>query len=62
MLSVEYTDALGALCRKHKLKLHVDGARLWNAAVKLKVTPARLVQAADSVMCCLSKGLASPLV
>ena len=60
-LPVEYMDAAGQLAHDHGLKFHVDGARLWNAAVALNVSPARLVQAADSVSVCLSKGLAAPV-
>jgi threonine aldolase len=54
-------DAVGNLAHDHGLKLHVDGARLWNAAVALNVPAARLVQAADSVSVCLSKGLGAPV-
>ena len=61
VLSAEYVDSVGELCRQHKLQLHVDGARIWNAAAKLNVTPARCVQAADSVSICLSKGLGAPV-
>lgn len=60
-LPVDYMDAAGDLAHSHGLKLHVDGARLWNAAVALDVSPARLVQNADSVTVCLSKGLAAPV-
>ena len=60
-LPVAYMDAAGNLAHKHELKLHVDGARLWNAAVALDVPPARLVQEADSVSVCLSKGLGAPV-
>ena len=59
--SVAYMDAAGELARRHGLRLHVDGARIWNAAVALGVSPARLLQAADSVSACLSKGLAAPV-
>ena len=61
VLPVAYMDAVGDLAHQHGLKLHVDGARLWNAAVALNVSPARLLQAADSVTVCLSKGLAAPV-
>ncbi|HAJ34556.1 MAG TPA: threonine aldolase, partial [Chloroflexi bacterium] len=61
VLTAEYVDAVGALARVHGLKLHVDGARLWNAAVALGETPARLVAAADSVNVCFSKGLGAPV-
>ncbi|CBJ32110.1 Threonine aldolase [Ectocarpus siliculosus] len=43
------------------LKVHVDGARLWNAAVSLEVRPSELVSDADSVSVCLSKGLGAPV-
>ena len=61
VLPPAYMDAVGDLAHKHGLALHVDGARLWNAAVALNVTPARLVQKADSVSVCLSKGLSAPV-
>jgi threonine aldolase len=60
-LSVEYTRAVGELARKHNLKLHIDGARLFNAAVALGVPASALVAAADSVTFCLSKGLCAPV-
>lgn len=60
-LPVEYMDAAGQFAHKHGLKLHVDGARIWNAAVALNVSPARLVKEADSISACLSKGLAAPV-
>jgi len=61
ILPVTYMDEIGDLAHEHGLKLHVDGARLWNAAVALGIAPARLVQKADSVSVCLSKGLAAPV-
>jgi len=61
VLPIAYVDEVGALCKKHNLQLHVDGARIWNAAAKLNETPARLVRAADSVSVCLSKGLGAPV-
>lgn len=60
-LSVEYTDKVGELAKKHGLKLHIDGARIFNASIALGVPPSRLVQAADSVSVCLSKGLGAPV-
>ncbi|KAL3633523.1 putative low-specificity L-threonine aldolase 1 [Castilleja foliolosa] len=59
-LSAEYTDQVGELAKKHGLKLHIDGARIFNASVALGVPVRRLVQAADSVTACLSKGLGAP--
>ncbi|KAH1037408.1 hypothetical protein GYH30_056682 [Glycine max] len=60
-LSVEYTDRVGELAKKHGLKLHIDGARIFNASVALGVPVDRLVQAADSVSVCLSKGIGAPV-
>ncbi|CAF1213589.1 unnamed protein product [Didymodactylos carnosus] len=61
VLSVEYINSVGELCKKYGLKLHMDGARLMNAAVKLNIEPSKLVQACDSVSFCLSKALAAPV-
>lgn len=60
-ISKEYTDAVGALAREHDLALHIDGARIFNAAVALGTDVAGLVSAADSVTFCLSKGLCAPV-
>ncbi|XP_047333904.1 low-specificity L-threonine aldolase 1-like [Impatiens glandulifera] len=60
-LSVEYIDEVGVLAKKHGLKLHIDGARIFHASVALGVPVNRLVQAADSVSVCLSKGLGAPV-
>lgn len=60
-LSVDYTDRVGKLCKKHGINLHIDGARIFNASIALGVPAHRLVQAADSVSICLSKGLGAPV-
>ena len=60
-LPIEYMQAVGGIARKHGLKIHVDGARLFNAAAALQVEASELVAAADSVSICLSKGLAAPV-
>jgi threonine aldolase len=52
---------LRELCDKHALRLHVDGARIFNAAVALGLPVADLVREADSVCFCLSKGLSAPV-
>lgn len=54
-------DALGALARARGLRLHMDGARAWNAAVGSGLPLARRVAACDSVSLCLSKGLGAPV-
>ncbi|GAB2211425.1 hypothetical protein Drorol1_Dr00024738 [Drosera rotundifolia] len=60
-LSVEYTNRVSKIARRHDLKLHIDGARIFNAATALGVPVDRLVEAADSVSVCLSKGLGAPV-
>lgn len=60
-LSAAYTDEVGQLAHAHGLSLHLDGARIFNAAAALKTPAARLVQAADSVTFCLSKALCAPV-
>jgi threonine aldolase len=60
-LSVAYTQEVGTLAHEYGLKLHLDGARLFNAAVALGVSAERLTNAVDSVTICLSKGLCAPV-
>ena len=50
-----------AVARAHGLSVHCDGARIWNAAVALGVSPSELVDGCDTAMFCLSKGLAAPV-
>jgi len=59
-LSAGYTDEVGALTRAGGLKLHIDGARIFNAAAALGTPAAALVAAADSITFCLSTGLCAP--
>ena len=54
-------QAVLAAAREAGLRVHVDGARLWNASVALGVPPAELVKGVDTVMTCLSKGLCAPV-
>jgi threonine aldolase len=61
ILDVEYTRSVGQLAREYGLNLHIDGARLFNAAVGLGVSARDLVEAADSVTFCLSKALCAPV-
>ena len=60
-LSVAYTQAVADLARAHNLRLHVDGARIFNAAIALGVPARALAAPADSLMFSLSKGLAAPI-
>jgi threonine aldolase len=59
-LTAAYTKDAAALAHKHNMKLHIDGARIFNAAAALGVDAANLTQDADSVTFCLSKGLCAP--
>ena len=54
-------DEILAVARRRGLAVHVDGARLWNAAAALGVSEASLVAGVDSVMVCFSKGLRAPV-
>jgi len=60
-LDTDYMQAVGDIARRHGLKIHVDGARFFNAAVALDVKVDQLAAEADSVSFCLSKGLAAPV-
>lgn len=59
-LTVDYMNRAGALARRFGLKVHVDGARIFNAAVALNVPARDLAADADSISFCLSKGLGAP--
>ena len=60
-LDAAYMNSVGKLARRYGLKIHVDGARLFNASTALGVDAKDLVAEADSVSICLSKGLAAPV-
>ncbi len=60
-LSVDYTRQVKALADEYGLLLHLDGARLFNAAIALGVSAKELAEPADSVTICLSKGLCAPV-
>ncbi len=57
----EQVDALAKAAHDHGMKIHCDGARLFNAAVALDIPASRLVRDVDSVQICLSKGLSAPV-
>ena len=60
-LTSAYTGQIAELAHRNGLFLHIDGARIFNSAVAQNVSVTDLVEPADSVMFCLSKGLASPV-
>ncbi len=60
-VTAAYTNEVGAIARENNIKLHIDGARLFNAATALNTPVNELVAAADSVSFCLSKGLCAPV-
>ena len=60
-LTAEYTQRAGDLALQHNLRLHIDGARIFNAAAALGNTAAELAAPADSITFCLSKGLCAPV-
>jgi threonine aldolase len=61
VLMPEYFAEVRALADRYGLAIHLDGARIFNAAVALDVAPSELTREADSVSFCLSKGLAAPV-
>jgi threonine aldolase len=60
-LTAEYTAQVVRLARAHSLQVHLDGARVFNAAAALGVDVRELVREVDSVMFCLSKALCAPV-
>ena len=60
-LDVDYMHSVGKIAGSHGIKVHVDGARLFNAAITLGTKVRDLAAEADSVCICLSKGLAAPV-
>ncbi|WP_419176948.1 low-specificity L-threonine aldolase [Desulfosediminicola sp.] len=60
-LPLHYFTKARAFCETHQLNLHLDGARLFNAAVAQKVDVTEISRHFDSVSICLSKGLGAPI-
>ena len=60
-IAAERIDAACETAHDHGVAVHLDGARLFNAATALETDAARLAREVDSVMCCLSKGLGAPV-
>jgi threonine aldolase len=60
-LSSSDIDSIGLVAHQNNMSLHIDGARIFNAATALETSVSELVSAADSVTFCLSKGLSCPI-
>ncbi len=60
-VSLAYSQSLGKIAHANGLKLHLDGARIFNAAAALGIPTRQLAAPVDSVTFCLSKGLCAPV-
>jgi threonine aldolase len=61
VMPLDELAAISKLAHEHGIPLHMDGARIFNAAIALGVSAAEVAQYADSVTFCVSKGLAAPV-
>ena len=61
VVSLECMDGIRALSKKWNIPIHLDGARIFNAAAALGCSAADIASRVDSVMFCLSKGLCAPV-
>jgi threonine aldolase len=60
-IPVEDVEALADVAHRHGVRVHIDGARIFNASVALGASVASLAASADSIGFCLSKGLGAPV-
>lgn len=60
-VELSHMAAVADLAQAHHLPVHLDGARIFNAAIAMETTPKRIASYTDSVSFCLSKGLAAPV-
>jgi threonine aldolase len=61
VLPLDYIKKVKKIAKKHKLRMHLDGARGLNAVTYLGVEPAEMVKDFDTVNFCLSKGMGCPI-
>lgn len=61
IVSLEAIAEITAVCQRHQLALHMDGARLWNACAATGIEPATYAAPFDTVSVCFSKGLGAPV-
>lgn len=58
---IDQIQHVTSVARKHNLKTHLDGARIWNACARTGLKPAEYARHFDTVSCCFSKGLGAPV-
>ena len=61
IIPLEEIKKIKALCDKHKARVHVDGARIWNACIETGITLEEYSSYFDSISLCFSKGLGAPI-
>lgn len=61
LLSLDYMKKVSNIAKEAEIHIHLDGARVFNAATSLNVDVKEICQHVDSVMFCLSKGLCAPI-
>ena len=61
VLPLEYMEKVYNIAKKHQVTVHLDGARIFNAAVALNCEVSEIAKYADTVSVCLSKGLGAPV-
>ena len=61
VIGLDHIKEISKLARSRDMKVHIDGARIFNAALALGVAPDKLVENADTITFCLSKGLSCPI-
>lgn len=60
VLPIVFLENLRTLSNKHKIPIHLDGARLWNSITAMNMKPSFISPYVDSISVCLSKGLGAP--
>lgn len=61
VLPLDWLEELSTICKDNSMKLHMDGARIFNASASSGVPVSRIVRDVDSVCFCMSKGLSCPV-
>ena len=58
---IDEIENISKFCRKKKIKIHLDGARIWNAIIETGIKPFKYASYFDSISVCFSKGLGAPV-